>query len=718
TPRQSQSVPLPESPAAPVVIAIPSPELEIISPSPNFMSRRDVILVKGQVKYVQTLWVNGNLLTVDAAGKFYSVVRLTEPHTYTILNFVALGTDGTTLNDSRKVFFEPVTPTVAAPAIVPAEPTPDSTVGVTRTFTPAQAAEPAPVPAALAPAPPSVVLTFPVAGYKTQSTSVLVQGQVTDVTQIWVNGVQVPTHTTTTFQNYVPFPANQDQLDIFVVVKNATGATATASRTVLREIPSNLLPSVSIISPVNGATINALKVVVQGLVINTQKLLINDRPVGVAKDGTFAYEQPLPASGNFKITATAIGTKGLTDSQSITVNRAAPLAPAPSASQISANELDIRLSQKISMDLINASLTDVLKVLAQKAGINLVADATVQGTVTLQLTDMAVRDAIDVILNSQGLTYRYVGNAILVAQQRNLDTPTNLTTDIIKLNNIQAATAQTIVTKYLTQPESVEVLAQENLIIVRAGAQKAAQIHTILTRLDAQKIPQIVLEARIVETAANALQNLGFNWPTSIGWGTDYQQTVTNGVPSTVITNSTSIVAILNLLQEKGKAKVLAQPRLKALQQTEATIFIGDQVPYTEVSIDPTGRLTEIVKYLNLGISLKVNPDINADQGTIRLKINPEISYIFGFRGKNNDVPWVKTRQVETSVEVKDGETIVIGGLFNSSDLSTESKLPFIGDLPLLGNLLSGSRADQNNTELIITITPRIVNVDSLELPN
>jgi type II secretory pathway component GspD/PulD (secretin) len=478
------------------------------------------------------------------------------------------------------------------------------------------------------------------------------------------------------------------------------------------------LPSVSIISPANGATINAPKVIVQGSVINTQKLLINDRPVGVAKDGTFAYEQPLPASGNFKITATAIGTKGLPDSQSITVSRAAPPAPPPSASQISAHDLDIRLSQKISMDLINASLTDVLKVLAQKAGINLVADATVQGTVTLQLTDMAVRDAIDVILNSQGLTYRYVGNAILVAQQRNLDTPTNLTTDIIKLNNIQAATAQTIVTKYLTQPESVEVLAQENLIIVRAGAQKAAQIHTILTRLDAQKIPQIVLEARIVETAANALQNLGFNWPTSIGWGTDYQQTVTNGVPSTVITNSTSIVAILNLLQEKGKAKVLAQPRLKALQQTEATIFIGDQVPYTEVSIDPTGRLTEIVKYLNLGISLKVNPDINADQGTIRLKINPEISYIFGFRGKNNDVPWVKTRQVETSVEVKDGETIVIGGLFNSSDLSTESKLPFIGDLPLLGNLLSGSRADQNNTELIITITPRIVNVDSLELPN
>ena len=115
------------------------------------------------------------------------------------------------------------------------------------------------------------------------------------------------------------------------------------------------------------------------------------------------------------------------------------------------------------------------------------------------------------------------------------------------------------------------------------------------------------------------------------------------------------------------------------------------------------------LKFLDLGIKLKVKPIIKPGTREVTLDINPEVSYIFAFRGQNNDVPWIKSRKVQTTVSVQDGNTVIIGGLFNSSDSESVSKLPIIGNLPLLGNLFKSNKTDRSKTELIITVTPQII---------
>ena len=166
-------------------------------------------------------------------------------------------------------------------------------------------------------------------------------------------------------------------------------------------------------------------------------------------------------------------------------------------------------------------------------------------------------------------------------------------------------------------------------------------------------------------------------------------------------------------------AKILAKPRIKAINEKEAEIFIGDKVPYVEFTSDPSGRVVEAVKFVDAGINLKVMPSINPHTKEVRMDLAPEVSYINGFKGKNNDIPIVRKRRVTTTVWVKDGETVIIGGLFNSSDSDSLAKVPFLGDLPLLGNLFTANKTEKEETELIITVTPKIVTgeTDDADIP-
>ena len=122
------------------------------------------------------------------------------------------------------------------------------------------------------------------------------------------------------------------------------------------------------------------------------------------------------------------------------------------------------------------------------------------------------------------------------------------------------------------------------------------------------------------------------------------------------------------------------------------------------------------MNFVDAGINLTVLPEINSHTKEIKIKIVPEVSYINGYRGTNNDIPIVRTRRVNTTVFVKNNNTVLIGGLFNSSDSDSRSKLPLLSRLPLAGSLFKSSKETQDQTELVIAITPQIVDDEFVEL--
>ena len=301
------------------------------------------------------------------------------------------------------------------------------------------------------------------------------------------------------------------------------------------------------------------------------------------------------------------------------------------------------------------------------------------------------------------MAYKIVDSTIMVGGKAALDQPSRLETKIIRLNNIESEVVKPILNEYLVSGEVIQT--QESLIILTADTKKMEKLSKIISRLDSEKIPQIILEAQILEITKSVLDNLGVVWSDNYGVGIDLTESAGNFTYQSTISG---LSAVINLLENDGNAKVLAKPRIKAIHGQEATIFIGDRIPYTELSISG-GTVAESIKYANAGINLSILPEINAFTQEIKIKIVPEVSYINGYRGKNNDIPVLRTRRVNTTVYVKNRNTVLIGGLFNSSDSDTRSQFPFMSKLPFIGSLFKSKKSQTDQTELVIAITPQII---------
>ncbi len=168
--------------------------------------------------------------------------------------------------------------------------------------------------------------------------------------------------------------------------------------------------------------------------------------------------------------------------------------------------------------------------------------------------------------------------------------------------------------------------------------------------------------------------------------------------------NLVRLEAYLSNLVSEGKGKILSNPHIATMNNQEAKILVGERIPYRETTTT-TGGQTETITFYELGIRLTVTPTINPDN-KITLKIHPEVSSI----GRQTDAGYsILTREADTTVIVGDGETFVIGGLITENELESLSKVPFLGDIPLLNLLFSHRREEKSRSELVVFITPRII---------
>jgi general secretion pathway protein D len=255
------------------------------------------------------------------------------------------------------------------------------------------------------------------------------------------------------------------------------------------------------------------------------------------------------------------------------------------------------------------------------------------------------------------------------------------------------------------------------------------QIRSIVTDLDVPPV-QIMLETEVIEVATDRMLELG------IDWNKIMHQTVifaepglsggppvdsnTNEVPEImpfvtggldlddVYRQAKALEVALDLLEQNGGAKVLSNSKLATLNNRTAEIHIGDVIPYT-VSNLTTGGVVELqVEKERVGVSVTVTPRAAGD-GHITVMVEPNVSTIVGFRGPNDEVPWTKERAAKTQVRVMDGQTFMIAGLLSEDETETITKVPLLGDIPVLGYLFRHTTTQVKKSDLLIKITPRII---------
>lgn len=368
----------------------------------------------------------------------------------------------------------------------------------------------------------------------------------------------------------------------------------------------------------------------------------------------------------------------------------------------------------IDLDFDQIKLGDILMTLGKAGDINMVLDPTLSEQLfDLHLKEVTIDEAIMLVANAYDLGLKRVGNSLYITSKDKLNEEVK-ESKVIKLKNVSVTELEDFLEDVA---EEVKVNEEINSIVVVGTPFEITKVEELIMQID-QPQPQVVIEAKIIEMNKDALKELGVDWSDQIIL--QYQE---GGRPLSFGDNespSTSLYKVgrfertpiqfqtaIKMLENQNKAKVLSNPRISTINDKEAEIFVGDEVPYTITTVTGGVATTE-VRFVEPGIRLKITPSIIEDDFVV-IKVEPEVSFIFAFRGPNDEFPHVKTREATAHVRVKNGQSLALGGLLNQEDKKNLYKVPMLGDLPLLGNLFSYEKDTVINTELIITITPMIV---------
>ncbi|WP_029655247.1 type IV pilus secretin PilQ family protein [Marinobacter daepoensis] len=417
--------------------------------------------------------------------------------------------------------------------------------------------------------------------------------------------------------------------------------------------------------------------------------------------------------------------------------------------------------EKLSLNFQDIEVRSVLQLIADFTGLNLVASDTVGGSITLRLQNVPWDQALDLILKTKGLDKRQIGNVLLVAPaeeiaaREKLELETNkqiaelapVRLDIIQVNYAKAADVVALIQadeELISSRGFVSSDVRTNTISVRETAEKLEEIRRLVATWDVP-VRQVSIEARIVRAQTNVAEDLGVRWGGAAydvsgddvftvggSLGTLQEARDAAGGGSNTITfpgalgvdlgvsgEGASSFAIgwgsddflidleLSALESDGRAEVVSQPRVVTADRQSASIKSGEEIPYQEAS--SSGATS--VSFKEAVLSLEVTPQITPDDKIIMdLVVNQDS------RGEvTAGIPSINTNEVTTQVLVANGETVVLGGIFQSEVATQTTKTPFLGDIPYLGRLFKRTEHIDERSELLIFITPKIIKNDILQ---
>ncbi|MCI0993315.1 type IV pilus secretin PilQ [Pseudomonas corrugata] len=408
--------------------------------------------------------------------------------------------------------------------------------------------------------------------------------------------------------------------------------------------------------------------------------------------------------------------------------------------------------EKLSLNFQDIEVRSVLQLIADFTNLNLVASDTVQGGITLRLQNVPWDQALDLVLKTKGLDKRKVGNVLLVApadeiaarerqeleSQKQIADLAPLRRELLQVNYAKAAD----IAKLFQSVTSAEAKADErgtitvdertNNIIAYQTQDRLDELRRIVAQLDIP-VRQVMIEARIVEANVDYDKSLGVRWGGSVqnqgNWnssGVTNGSSTTIGTPGSTSTNqpfvdmgaagNTSGIGIafitdnvlldleLTAMEKTGNGEIVSQPKVVTSDKETAKILKGTEIPYQEAS--SSGATS--VSFKEASLSLEVTPQITPDNRIImEVKVTKdEPDYL----NKVQEVPPIKKNEVNAKVLVNDGETIVIGGVFSNTQSKVVDKVPFLGDVPYLGRLFRRDLVSEKKSELLVFLTPRIMN--------
>jgi type II secretory pathway component GspD/PulD (secretin) len=245
---------------------------------------------------------------------------------------------------------------------------------------------------------------------------------------------------------------------------------------------------------------------------------------------------------------------------------------------------------------------------------------------------------------------------------------------------------------------------------------RKADVNTALDLLKSvdQKPQQVVIDVRIVDISPELIQHTGINYTwqpfqffdTSAGTSVANAASNTRPIPLGVFSRTPlDLTATLDALVEHADAKLLASPSMQVLNNEEADFFVGSQLSYPITTTSSFGAQSTIVQTYNVGIGLNVRPHLNAD-GNIMMRINPVVQSLTAI---TNGLPQTASREANTIVMVKDGQSVVIGGLIEDQDQKTINEVPLLGQIPILGQLFRHTERDHLKSNIVVSVTPHIV---------
>jgi len=391
----------------------------------------------------------------------------------------------------------------------------------------------------------------------------------------------------------------------------------------------------------------------------------------------------------------------------------------PTPSQISAPEL-------LSLDFEETEIRDVVRVLAEVSGINIIVGPDVKARVTVQLRNVTWDQALDVILRTYNLTFKREANLVRVMtldQMKIEEEKIPLTTKIIHLNFARAEEIVPSLEKMKSARGSIQTNTRTNSLIITDLPEIVQAIEEIAVQLDS-RTPQVMIEALMADVKLTGDEQFGINWDVKTPddfYETTFDQDLTlTGTTSAAIAFGKTIFhdyeldALINMWKEDKRVDILANPKVMTLDNLQATIELIEEIPYTYTSTSTEGGSVTSTQFKESGIKLFVTPHITTKDNWISMNVQVEQSFKSGVTATNE--PIIDSRKAETNLMVKNKETIVIGGLRKKEDSVTINKVPFFGDVPLLGHLFRRTSMSTENIDLLIFITPTIIEVSALSI--
>lgn len=396
------------------------------------------------------------------------------------------------------------------------------------------------------------------------------------------------------------------------------------------------------------------------------------------------------------------------------------------------------LERKVTLEFRNASVRSLFDVITRTSGLNVIFDRDVpqELTTTVFLRNTTVRSAIEKIVLTSGLAWRQLDANTLLVYMDDASKQRDYQSLEVRSFQLANADAKFVANSLKTVLRFRDVVVDDklNMIVVRDTPAALAMAEKLIAMHDVPE-PEVMLDVAIVEVSKGKLQSLGVAWPGSMSltpiartYGTTSSTTdTTSGFVSSNSTNTLTLrdlynltpgtlgmglgATTLNFNATDNSVNVLANPRIRAKNREKAKILIGERVPNISATATSNGVVSQNINYVDVGLKLDVEPQIYPGN-EISLKINMEVSSINStVENKTNGMVAYRigTRNASTVLRLKDGENQILAGLIQDTDRKSVTKVPLLGDIPILGHLFRSDSDDKGKNEIVLSITPRLI---------